>query len=85
MAGVQYRSCKKRKVMAALLVKFLEALFGAVLSPTVLPLIQKAVRQIMSDELVNAPKRGEADEEFEKKVVVSGMADVPLPGHHPDA
>ncbi len=71
--------------MGALLVKILEALLRAVMSPTVLPLLRAAVRSVMSDELVNAPGRGMADDEFEKKIEWSGMADVPFPVRHPDA
>ena len=69
----------------ALLVKALELLLSAAMSPTVLPLLRSAVRSIMSDELVNAPGRGKADESFEEKVKNSGMADVPLPAHYPDS
>ncbi len=71
--------------MMALLVKVLEMLLGAVMSPSVLPLFRAAVRSIMSDELLNAPERGKADDEFDATVKGSGMADVPLPGKHPDA
>ena len=66
------------------MVKVLEMLLGAVMSPSVLPLIRAAVRSIMSDELINAPDRGKADDEFRTKIEESGMADVPLPGKHPD-
>ncbi len=52
----------------ALLVKVLEMLLGAAMSPSVLPLLRAAVRLIMSDELINAPERGKADEEFDAKV-----------------
>ena len=69
----------------ALLVKLFEMLLGAAVSPSVLPLLRAAVRSIMSDELINAPERGKADEEFDAKVTASWMADVPLPGEHPDA
>jgi hypothetical protein len=68
----------------ALLVKALELLLSAAMSPTVLPLLRAAVRSIMSDELVNAPGRGQEDELFEQKVKNSGMADVPLPAHYPE-
>jgi|GEM_PF-3267016 len=68
----------------ALLEKALALLLSAAMSPTVLPLLRAAVRSIMSDELVNAPGRGVADDEFEKIVVESGMADILLPGKHPD-
>ncbi len=71
--------------MAALLVKLLEALLAAVMSPRVLPLLRTAVRSIMSEKMVNAPGRGMADDEFEAKIAESGMSDVPLPEHHPDA
>jgi len=70
--------------MAALLVKILEVLLGAMMSPSVLPLLRAAFRAVMADELVNAPKRGEDDDKFEQKIVESGMVDVPLPGRHPD-
>ena len=69
----------------ALLVKVLEMSLSAAMSPSVLPLLRAAVRAIMSDELINAPERGKADEEFDAKVTASGMADVPLPVEHPDA
>jgi len=69
----------------ALLVKLFEMLLGAAMSPSVLPLLRAAVRSIMSDELINAPDRGQADEEFKSKIEASGMADVPLFGKHPDA
>ena len=69
----------------SLLVKVLEMLLGAMMSPTVLPLLRSALRSIMSDELVNAPKRGKEDEVFEEKVKKSGMADVPLPTHYPES
>lgn len=67
----------------ALLVKVLEMLLGAAMSPSVMPLLRAAVRSIMSDEMSNAPKRGKADEDFDAKVTASGMVDVPLPGEHP--
>lgn len=69
----------------SLLVKVLEMLLGAMMSPTVLPLLRSALRSIMSDELVNAPKRGKEDESFERKIKNSGMGNVPLPAQYPES
>ncbi len=70
--------------MMAFLVKVLELLLSAAMSPTVLPLLRTAVRSIMRDELVTAPGRGKDDDLFEAKLKNSGMADVPLPSHYPE-
>lgn len=43
-----------------------------------------ALRAVVSEDMVNAPIKGVADEEMVEKVEESGMADVPLP-EHPDA
>ena len=43
-----------------------------------------ALRAVVSEDMINAPEKGVADEEMVEKVEESGMADVPLP-EHPDA
>lgn len=60
-----------------------QAFIEVLLKPENVSRYKLALRQLSGEDMVNAPKRGQADEELEEKIRDSGMADVPLP-RHPD-
>ena len=73
------------KVLRPVFELLAQVLVDVLLKPENIEKCKAALSTILSERVINAPEKGEADEELQKKIENSGMADVPLPDRHPGA
>jgi hypothetical protein len=73
-----------KSVVRALAEVLVQVAIDVALRPENVVRYKAALRAVASEDMVNAPVKGVADEEMVEKIEESGMAAVPLP-EHPDA
>ena len=65
--------------MEQFLIKAVLVFLKVLSSEQVLPALKKVISDLFSETITTAPLKGIQDEIFEKKIIDSGMLDVPLP------